>query len=277
VKVGVLAVSEDWLSDAGLSQATTTDSKFAKWSHDIETAATLAKHLREIGAEVVLVLTHSLLVNTAELAEALRPDVDFVLGGHEHIAAPDNPEKAGWIISGIDFEQFSMISFSIGPDGSLPRVAVRRVLVPPDYPAAASPRVLRLRTLLAGYGADMQRRLVEPVGRVSFALDCRKFKLRTQETSGGCFFADALLDAVRGRGAEACFLIAGVISSHSEWPAGEWTMGRVIECFPWEGIVVVCRLRGAELLAALEHAVALLPRRFGRFPQVLTPGKEGIP
>ena len=268
VKVGILGLSEDWLSDAGLSSYTSNPNVYGLWNNEAERGLKYAQILREQGADIVLALVHNLVANTVALAGALRPHVDFVLGGHEHLAAPDDPEDAGWIISGSDFEEFSLLTFALPPPHRTPAPpSIRRVAVRPDQPISASPRVARLRRLVAAYEADLDARLGEPIGRVPLPLDCRKFKLRTQETAAGAFFADAFLAALRGRGAEACLIVAGVISGHTEWPPGEWTTRHIAACFPWEGALALLRVPGRDLVAALEHGVALLPRRYGRFPQ----------
>ena len=99
VQVGLIGVSENWLSDAGLSSASDTPDKFAQWQSDIETATTLAQQLRDQGAQLVLVLCHSNARHTKPLARV--PGVDFVLGGHEHIKAPDDPASERWLVSTV--------------------------------------------------------------------------------------------------------------------------------------------------------------------------------
>jgi 5'-nucleotidase len=181
IKIGILGLSENWLSDAGLSPTTSNPDCYALWNEEIERGRKFSQILREQGAQIVLALVHSLAANTAALADALRPHVDFVLGGHEHIAAPEDPAKEGWIISGFDFEEFSMLSFDVpAAPAPLPPPSVRRVSVSADPPASPSPRVSRLRSLIARYHEEMKSRLGEEIGSVSIPLDCRKFKLRTQ-------------------------------------------------------------------------------------------------
>lgn len=270
VLVGIIALSENWLPEAGLGAHS------AKWLPEVDAGRVAARDLRAKGAEVVLCLVHSNVCNTEPLAAALAEDVDFFLGGHEHIVAPE-PFIRGqhnWLISGWEFEHFSIIRFR------LPAMAadvawrpeppdVQRVKVPAADPLPCGiPGCDEIRKFVATCEADLLVRLREPVGSCAVDLECRKFKLRTQETNAGNLFADICLKSLESKGAEVGFLISGTISSHRVWPAADLTMEFVVSVFPWEGAFVLMELPGACLRQALEHGVSLLPRRFGRFPQV---------
>lgn len=266
VKVGLLGLAENWLSEAGLNADT------ARWQPEVEAGRAAARELRERGAELVLGLMHSNVVTMTPVADALREDVDFFMGGHEHVVAPGewHAGRHNWIISGWEFEEFSILRFQVPEAGQ--RVGpptLQRVPVPAD---AALPeqdtKLQELRAFVAGYDSLVQQRLKEPVGRCDVELDMRKFMLRTQETAGGNLFADLCLRAMLPHGAQVGFLISGALSSHRLWPPGDLSMETVVSVFPWEGVFVLLEVLGRDLLQALEHGVSLLPRRFGRFPQV---------
>jgi len=232
--------------------------------------------LRAKGAEIVLCLVHSNVCNTEPLAASLAEEVDFFLGGHEHIVAPEPVIKGqhNWLISGWEFEDFSVIRFRLPatPVAATWRPEppdVQRVSVPAAEPLPCGlPGCEEIRNFVTSCEADLQVRLQEPVGHCAVDLDCRKFKNRTQETNAGNLFADICLKSLESQGAEVGFMIAGAISSHRVWPAADLTMEFVVSVFPWEGAFVLLELPGARLRQALEHGVSLLPRRFGRFPQV---------
>eukprot|EP00931_Biecheleriopsis_adriatica_P056545 TRINITY_DN33503_c0_g1_i1.p1 TRINITY_DN33503_c0_g1~~TRINITY_DN33503_c0_g1_i1.p1 ORF type:complete len:549 (-),score=115.63 TRINITY_DN33503_c0_g1_i1:60-1706(-) len=275
IKVGILAVSENWLSDAGLSAASDKDDKYAKWTDDVSAAQKWAVHLRTEGAAVVLCLCHNLVSNTQRLAEEV-PEVDFFLGGHEHLYAEDPAGR--WLIAGFDFDDFCLVTFDV-PPGARPQQApqMQRVQISAESPSAdalrAQPlegKAAALRSLVDHYVAEQKRKLQEPLGvTLQCPLDTRKFNMRTQETSAGNLFADAVFASLQPRGAECCFLIGGIIGcGPGVTPAGPLTLGSVVEWFPWEGGTCIIEVTGECLLQALEHGCYRLPRRFGSFPQV---------
>ena len=275
VRVGVIAVSEDWLADAGLGQQCRRSDKFAAWEDEVACARAWAAHVRREGAELVLCLCHDLLSNTRRLADEV-PEVDFFLGGHEHLYA----EGDRFVIAGFDFDDFCVLTFEVPPAATGLRPGPprrRRVRVAADAPGAEALRATRLagraaamRRLVQHYGRELEAALGRPLGcGLSAELDARKFWLRTQESAAGDLFADAVLGALREKGAECCLLIAGQISpGPGRTPAGPLTLGHVVQWFPWEGGTCVLEVAGATLLAALEHGVSRLPRRYGMFPQV---------
>jgi len=269
VSVGIIALSENWLSEAGLG------ANSARWLPEVDEGRAAARDLRARVAEIVLCLVHSTVCNTEPLAAALAEEVDFFLGGHEHIVAPEPIIKGqhNWLISGWEFEHFSVIRFRLPatpaavtwrpepPD-------VQRVSVPAAEPLPCGlPGCEEIRNFVASYEADLQVRLQEPVGSCTVDLDCREFKLRTQETNAGNFFADICLKSLESQGAEVGYMISGAIASHRVWPAANLTMEFVVSIFPWEAAFVLLELPGACLRHALEHGVSL-PNRLGRFPQV---------
>jgi len=215
---------------------------------------------------------HSNVFTMEPVVEALRDEVDFFLGGHEHIVAPKDwvAGRDRWIISGWEFEEFSVLRFRVPAGGDRPGPPeLERVPVRADGELPADdPKIRELRAFVKRYDEIIQARLKEPVGRCGAELDCRKFMLRTQETAGGNLFADICMRALLSHGAQIGYLISGVISSHRVWPPGDVTMEMVVSVFPWEGTFVLLEVSGRDLMSALEHGVSLLPRRFGRFPQV---------
>eukprot|EP00443_Scrippsiella_acuminata_P056958 CAMPEP_0115531126 /NCGR_PEP_ID=MMETSP0271-20121206/84870_1 /TAXON_ID=71861 /ORGANISM="Scrippsiella trochoidea, Strain CCMP3099" /LENGTH=477 /DNA_ID=CAMNT_0002963317 /DNA_START=1 /DNA_END=1435 /DNA_ORIENTATION=+ len=241
VSVGIIALSENWLADAGLGEHA------AKWVPEVEVGRTAARELRAQGAKLVL-----------------------------DIVAPKEfkPGEDKWLISGCEFEDFSVIRFNFP---SMPAATdqqpctpeLQRVSISPDAPLPeGDAECEQMKAFVARYEAELKKKLREPVGRCTEQLDCRKFMLRTREVNSGNFFADLCLRSLQPQGAEIGFLISGVISSNRIWPAGDLTMEFIVNIFPWEGTFVLLELRGKYLREALEHGVSLLPRRYGRFPHV---------
>jgi len=274
VNVGFIAVSENWLADAGLTPESESRDKHAKWEDEVISARSWASHVREQGAELVFCLCHDLISNTEQLAASV-PEVDFFLGGHEHLYQ----EGENWVIAGYDFDDFCILKFEVPAKGSIarpPPPKKQRIQVPGDSPSEAELRATtltgkaaKMRELVQRYSSEVEAVLVKPLGcKLSRTLDTRKFLMRTQETMAGNLFAGAVYASLKGKGAECCFLISGMISGFGKTLPGPLTLGNIIQWFPWEGGTCIIEVAGATLLEALEHGCHKLPRRFGMFPQV---------
>lgn len=275
VLVGIVAVSENWLADAGLSAESSSTDKHAKWEEEVASARKWARHVRQQGAEIVLGLCHDLVKNTKRLAHEVS-EVDFWLGGHEHIYL----EGDRFVIAGYDFDDFCLLRFQVPAESSgepLQPPQLRRVQVPADTPTEQELRCMklegtaaRMRSLVEHYSKEVEHVLSRPLGcSLSGELDTRKFGLRTQETIAGNLFADAIFESLRSKGAECCLIIAGMVSSGpGKTPAGPLTLGNVVSWFPWEGGTCILELSGETILEALEHGCHKLPLRYGMFPQV---------
>ena len=63
-------------------------------------------------------------------------------------------------------------------------------------------------------------------------------------------------------------MASGTIRGDQIYPPGVLLLKDVLDCFPFEDPVVVLRVKGRAILAALENSVSLVPALEGRFPQV---------
>ncbi|KAL1954736.1 hypothetical protein VTO42DRAFT_736 [Malbranchea cinnamomea] len=68
--------------------------------------------------------------------------------------------------------------------------------------------------------------------------------------------------------ADCALMAAGTIRGDQVYPPGVIRIADIMKCFPFEDPVVVLRLKGKAIRAALENGVSELPALEGRFPQV---------
>lgn len=276
VRVGFLAVSMNWLNLAGLSTNTTNPDKLAEWTDEVEAARHWATYLRgEQKCDLVLCLCHDEVPRTRVLSQQV-PEVDFFLGGHEHIYQ----ETDRYVIAGYDFEDFCLLTFDVPQDSVVQAPTVQRFRVPAEVPTAQELRereftgnARRMRNLIDQYTKDldeMRKRPLEPEVCFAEVLDTRKFMQRTQESAAGNLFADAILEAMRSHGAECALLIGGAIGAGAAFTPADTplTWGDILSWFPWEGSACLLQVSGDALVQALEHGCKDLPRREGCFPQV---------
>ncbi len=104
------------------------------------------------------------------------------------------------------------------------------------------------------------------IGHTNVFLDGEKANLRSMETNLGNMIADAILDKTKSAGAAIAILNGGSI--RASIPAGDISLGQVIEALPYENYLVVIDLSGEQIITALENGVSQVEDVAGRFPQV---------
>lgn len=252
-----------------------------------------ARSLREAGADVVIALTHMRLPNDERFARESE-GVDLILGGHDHLyavreIAREQGPSCAVVKSGTDFRQLSVVDLhlsaassadgedgpaSAGEKGSLPAFVSSQGTV---AAGSAQARVWRVDVTsavapdaaVAGWveslGEEVRARLEHEVGETAVPLDARFAALRTGETNLGNWCADAMRAALR---AEAALLNGGTLRADAVLPPGRLTRRDMAGLIPRDHPLVLLRIRGGDLLEALENGVSQHPRLEGRFPQV---------
>lgn len=228
------------------------------------TARHFAPILREQGADMVICITHMREPNDFKLARNTTGLVDLILGGHDHFYAHSLIDGVHVLRSGTDFKQLSYIEARRKPGhppgwGSWDFDILRRDIYSsiPQDPAAA--RLARRLT------TKLHNKLRRPVGWTATPLDARFTTVRTRESSAGNFVCDVMRHCY---GAEVAIMAAGTIRGDQVYPAGVLRLRDITLCFPFEDPVVLLRIPGSALLAALENGVSSYPALEGRFPQV---------
>ena len=218
------------------------------------------------GAEVVVAVTHLHLEDDLALARAV-PDIDLILGGHDHYPVAIARSGALIVKAGQDARHLAVIDVDIDreADGPGTKTEIRPVHwrflatrgVPPDPPIAALIGRIRAR-----YDVALDQR----VGETKTALDGRRDVVRSRESTLGNLIADAMRAAT---GAEAALINGGGIRGDRVIAAGSpLTRRDVMEALPFGDVTVVVEITGATLRAALEHGVGSAERLAGRFLQV---------
>ncbi|KAJ5043243.1 hypothetical protein NUH16_000023 [Penicillium rubens] len=257
LKIGVLGLGErEWL---GTINSLPPDLIYKSAS---QTARVLAKQLRDEGADLVVAVTHQREPNDFKLANNLSPDlVDIILGGHDHFYGHAVVNGIHVMRSGTDFKQLSYIEAFRKRDG-LPgwdfnimrRDVVRSIPEDPDTVA-----------MVARLTSSLKAKLDKPIGFTVSPLDGRFSTVRQRESNLGNFVCDLM----RFYYAADCAMMAGgTIRGDQIYPPGILKLKDLLNCFPFEDPVVLLRVRGHALLAALENGVSQLPALEGRFLQV---------
>ena len=113
--------------------------------------------------------------------------------------------------------------------------------------------------------SSLKYKLEKPIGYTAVPLDGRFSTVRTQESNLGNFVCDLM----RHFYSTDCALMAGgTIRGDQIYPPGILLLKDILNCFPFEDPVIVIKVTGQAILAALENSVALVPALEGRYPQV---------
>jgi hypothetical protein len=226
-----------------------------------ETAKELVPQLRAQGADLIVAVTHQREPNDNKLAEKVPPGlIDLILGGHDHYYAHTVVNSCHVLRSGSDFKQLSYIEAWRKKDGpgwdfTITRRDVVRAI--PEHPETVE--------LLETMSASMRAKLQKPIGYTATPLDGRFTTVRRKESNLANFVCDLMRTFYD---ADCCIMAAGTVRGDQVYPPGVLRIRDILNCFPFEDPVVVLRVKGKAIRAALENGVGQLPALEGRFPQV---------
>ena len=253
LKVGVigLCITSSTIAPAWRNQFRFVDAADA--------AAKYLPTLKRAGADVIVALTHLGFDEDRQLA-ARFPEIDLIVGGHEHY--PITAVESHTVISkaGSDARFVARIDVLRRPG---PRSVLQRFfeLVPmtsaiPDEPATAA--------VADSFEKRLGTELDTVVGTTTTPLDTTDQRL-VGETALGNLIADALRDNVK---ADVALSNAGGARGSRVYPAGPLTRRTLLSIHPFGNVVCKIAVSGRVLLDALNHGVSKLPGGAGQFPQL---------
>jgi 5'-nucleotidase len=225
-----------------------------------EAAARAIAALRAAGATTIIALTHRGFAADLAMAGAV-PGIDVIVGGHSHTTVSptrvvDGPDRAVRIVqTGALGRYAGVLDLDLDARGLVVthgaglRELTGELAEDPDTAA-----------YIAEQSAPLQALRQQPAGRTGGAFEIET--CRTGECALGNLVADAMLAATPT--AEVALMNGGGI--RASLPAGEVTLGDVLTVLPFGNTLATARLRGGDLLAALEHGLSRAGQ--GGFPQV---------
>jgi 5'-nucleotidase/UDP-sugar diphosphatase len=222
-----------------------------------ESAAKYLAVLRQEKVDAIVAITHLTLAEDQVLVERF-PEIDVVIGGHEHV--PITLTQNRTLISKAGAEAEYVARIDLARRGT----AIDRhfELVPidgrwPDEPKTAS--------VVASYEKRLGTEMDVVVAASLVDLDAGNLSLRARETGLGNLFADAIRASAA---ADVGLVNAGSIRGDRVYPAGALTRRTLLAMHPFGNVVVKIEVPGRVLLEALRHGVSRLPGAAGFFPQV---------
>lgn len=251
IKVGLIGLVGNWLEDSSVGPD-------ARYDDYLVHGREIAKKFKSEGADIVIALTHMNMADDEILAREI-PEIDLVLGGHDH--DPMHKSINGTLIwkSGSDWMQIGLIQVTL-PRGSKPTFFSR--LLPVTEQIKPDPG---MTTLIAKYGKELETYLGEILGVSEVELDARANSVRQKEMPVGNLFADAMRVQT---GADASLLNGGGIRSNLIYAAGEITRKTLMTLLPFQNKIVTLELTGQLIQEALENGISEFETAGGSFPQV---------
>jgi len=223
----------------------------------VEAGSMLAQELKHKGCEYVIALTHMRTPNDIRLAENV-PEIDLILGGHDHVYEKRKVNGTYILKSGTDFRQFSVLTldFRENPvEVEIEAVNVTKELEPDE----------ELNTILEKYSDVVEGKMGEVLGEISCDLDGRFSSVRTAETNLGNLVTDVMVAAL----ACDCALVnSGTLRSDTIHSKGQFLLRDLLSILPMMDPLVVLDVTGEQIHGALENGVSQWPKLEGRFPQV---------
>ena len=214
--------------------------------------------LKQAGSTVVVAVTHLAFADDRALVEQY-PDIDLVIGGHEHYPITAAERRSFISKAGSDAKFVARIDVNQRPSGTIERFYE---LLPITNTLADDPKTA---DAVALYESRLSTALDTVAGSARLPLDGLSQHLRSSETNLG----DLVVDAMRAdANSDIAITNSGSIRGNRIFPAGPLTRRTLLEIHPFDNVICVLALPGRVVLEALNHGVSSLPAADGRFPQV---------
>ncbi len=224
----------------------------------LDAAAQYLPMLKREGATVIVAVTHLAFATDRALVEKF-PEIDLVIGGHEHFLITATENRSLISKAGSDARYLARIDVNRRPEGTIERFYE---LIPVT---SAIPDDPKTTAAIASYEARLGTELDVVVGVSRVPLDGDSQHLRASETNLG----DLVADAIRAdAGTDIAITNSGSIRGNRLFPAGPLTRRTLVEMHPFDNVICTLALPGRVVLEALNSGVSTLPAAAGQFPQV---------
>jgi len=223
-----------------------------------ETVRREIPHLRERGAELIVVLSHLGHEPERALAAAV-PGIDLIVGGHSHTLVPEPwiEPTTGTVVVQAESNATHLGRLEIVREGG--RFAIRGGVIP--VPARAEPVSPAIEEIIARYRPEVDGPMAEVVGSLDRPL-VRPARPSPDPALGrrgwhpvsnplGSWVAGEM---ARVAGTEIALQNRGGV--RADLPAGAVTRRDLFQVSPFGNTVVVCSLSGAELRDVIETSLA---------------------
>ena len=224
--------------------------------------------LKNQGVDLIIGITHLTFAQDRKLAAAV-PDIDLIVGGHEHevleaMVGETLITKAG--ANAINLGLIRLKTLAIEPP---PPPPAKSLVVEKGWRLlSVDPAIVPANPAMAEILAPYQRE-IEPYSKIAgtslVPLDGQEDTLRTAESNLGNYVADAARMTME---ADIALINGGGFRDDRVIPPGDITLADVYTMLPFTSQLVLLDITGEQLWAALENGLSQVEHKAGRFPQV---------
>lgn len=187
--------------------------------------------------------------------------IDLMIDGHSHTTLSEGLKVGETLIAQTgDYDKNLGIIDVVIKDGNIIEKNARLFT---KEEAVGVEESLEIVSLVSAIEAENEKITSVVVGNTDTKLDGEREMVRAGETNLGNLITAAMLQV---SGADMALTNGGGIRASID--VGEITKGEVIEVLPFGNYVVVKEVKGADIVAALEHGVSTYPEPKGAFPHV---------
>lgn len=229
----------------------------------ILSAQAVVHRLKKEGADVIIALTHLSYEEDLQLAIQV-PEIDVILGGHDHDAMTWFNGKTLVHKSGHDAQYLGRIDLKMEKKQNGERLKTSIYPTWKMIPNHGYEKDPTLAERVAFYANRIDEELSQTIAICEMTLDSSN--VRIQETTTGDLIADALKCKFK---ADIALINGGAIRGKKIYlPGTPITKKNIQEELPFGNIAVLVEVTGEELLATLETCLSRIEQQGGNFPQV---------
>lgn len=293
-KIGLIGLAEfQWLESLN-----TLDTEDIIFEDFVDWAKRFVKFFKEENSDIdfIIALTHFRNQRDLLLGEQV-PELDLILGGHDHQTVNYQPNNILIRKSGTDFREFSMIKlWKYEQDSSEFVDNLQGVLTPEHTEHHDSSGVVikdiskidsNFRTLITEFEkveitsrfqndeelheysvkliTALGEKLKVPIGYVDVDLEGTFTKIRHMETNLSNMMADMVSDATES---DMTLINTGTYRLDRVVKSGFITMQTVMDLLPMLDYVITVKVPGDKLHKLLENGVSSYPAYEGKFPSI---------
>eukprot|EP00906_Rhabdomonas_costata_P011405 RCo016233 len=253
-KIGLIGiVEEEWLATIRELPG------YVRYMDTVESAQTEIASLKKQGCNMIIALTHMREENDERFLQAV-PQVDLLLGGHDHFYKVADVDGVKLIKSSADFQNTTYIQVFLSGPGTRPMVMHERIALTADIEQDPM-----LTEILGSFEQDLLEKFDKDLCRLGCQLDVVPNTVRTGECAVGNFIADIMREEMK---ADCAVLNSGLLRANILYLPGILKIKDLLDIIPMEDIVVSMKIKGSFLRQGLECTVSKYPALEGRFPQV---------
>ena len=235
------------------------------FSDPVKEAEAMVNELKN-QADVIVCVSHLGLDKASEITSQLVAEkvrgIDLIIDGHSHteLAEPLKVNDTVIVQTGEYLKNAGTVQIFLDAENNI--TAIKASLVTKEQ-AAGIPADEGVLSAINSYNEAQKTILSEVIAKSDIQFDGERANVRTGPTNLACLITTAMVETT---GADMAITNGGGIRASIE--PGDITRGDIVTVLPFGNYIVTKKMKGSDILAALEHGLSVYPDANGAFPQV---------